>query len=44
MDELIWNLKTYKLKKQQDKARSEQKKEKNLVLKYAKVDSSKEYE
>lgn len=40
MDELIGNIKTYELKKQYKKAKGKQKKEKNLVLKSAKEDSS----
>lgn len=40
MDDLIRNLKTYELKKQQDKTRGKQKKEKNLVLKSTKEESS----
>lgn len=44
MDELIGNLKTYELKKKQDKARSKLKKEKNLVLKSVNGKSSEEDE
>lgn len=40
IDELIGNLKTYELKKKQDKARGEHKKERNLVLKSTKQDAS----
>lgn len=40
MDELIGNIKTHELKKQQDKARGQQKKKINLVLKSTKQDSS----
>lgn len=42
MDELIGNLKNYKLKRQQGQERREPKKEKNLVLKADKSESSEE--
>ncbi|XP_070018208.1 GRIP domain-containing protein RUD3-like [Nicotiana sylvestris] len=42
MDELIGNMKTYKMKRKKDTERREPKKEKNLVLKAENSDSSKE--
>lgn len=39
-DQFIGNIKTYELKKQQDKARGEQKKGKTLMLKSIKQDSN----
>lgn len=44
MNDLIGNLKTYYLKRQQDEGRSEQKKDKNLALKFANEESSEDDE